>query len=91
MKTVGITRQLDQFGRIVIPKEIRKHLNINVHDPVEIYVDKDKIILEKYDPTCCFCQGTEDLLLFKDKIICKSCSEDVKQQFKTEEPEKVLT
>lgn len=48
MKSTGISRKIDDLGRIVIPKEIRNNLNINVDDEVEIYIEDKKIILEKY-------------------------------------------
>lgn len=48
MKSTGIVRKLDQLGRIVIPKELRKVLDINERDPLEIFVDEELIILKKY-------------------------------------------
>jgi len=54
MKSTGIVRKVDELGRIVIPKELRKTLHINEKDPVEVFVEKDSIILKKYTPnmTC---------------------------------------
>jgi len=48
MKATGIMRKVDELGRIVLPIELRRTLNIKVKDPMEIYVDGDKIILKKY-------------------------------------------
>src|SRR5574344_839343 len=48
MKSTGISRKIDELGRVVIPKEIRNNLNINVDDSVEIYIEDKKVILEKY-------------------------------------------
>lgn len=48
MKSTGIVRKLDQLGRIVIPKELRKVLDINERDPLEIFIDEELIILKKY-------------------------------------------
>lgn len=49
MKDTGIVRRIDELGRIVIPKEIRKNLRINTGDNVEIYMDENnKIVLKKY-------------------------------------------
>lgn len=51
MKSTGIIRKVDELGRIVIPKELRRTLGINEKDPIEIYVeDNDKIILKRYEP-----------------------------------------
>lgn len=48
MKNTGISRKIDELGRIVIPKEIRNNLNIKVDDELEIYTEDKKIIMEKY-------------------------------------------
>ena len=50
MKATGIVRRIDDLGRIVIPKEIRKTRGIKNGDPVEIFVDGDCIVLRKYEP-----------------------------------------
>ena len=51
MKATGIVRRIDELGRIVIPKEIRKTLRIREGDPLEIYTDRDgEVILKKYSP-----------------------------------------
>ncbi len=47
MKSTGIVRKVDELGRIVIPKELRRILDINVKDPIEIFVDNEKIVLKK--------------------------------------------
>jgi len=51
MKKTGIVRRIDDLGRVVVPKEIRKTLKIREGDPLEIFVDHDKeVILKKYSP-----------------------------------------
>lgn len=50
MKTTGIIRRIDDLGRIVIPKELRKSLRIKNGDSLEIFVDQEDIILKKYSP-----------------------------------------
>lgn len=50
MKETGIVRRIDELGRVVIPKEIRKTLRIKEGDPLEIYTDKDDLLLKKYSP-----------------------------------------
>ena len=54
MKSTGIVRKIDELGRIVLPIELRRGLEIDVKDPVEIFVEGDKVILKKYKPnmTC---------------------------------------
>lgn len=73
MKATGMIRHIDELGRIVIPKEMRRQMDIQSNDPVEIFVDGDHILLAKYAPTCIFCGGTENVSLFKDKKICERC------------------
>ena len=48
MKSTGIVRKIDELGRIVIPMELRRTLEINEKDPVEIFVDGEEIILRKF-------------------------------------------
>ena len=61
MKATGIVRNLDQLGRIVIPKETRKMFNLNEGEPVEIFTDGDKIIIKKYNPGCQCCGNMENI------------------------------
>lgn len=73
MKSTGIVRQIDQLGRVVIPKEIRNTLDINDRDPIEIFIDGSDIILRKHQPSCIFCGNSEDITLYKHKLICRQC------------------
>ena len=52
MKSTGIVRKMDDLGRVVIPIELRRTLEIAEKDPLEIYVDGNMIILKKYEPAC---------------------------------------
>ncbi|HLR41594.1 MAG TPA: AbrB/MazE/SpoVT family DNA-binding domain-containing protein [Virgibacillus sp.] len=54
MKSTGIVRKVDELGRVVLPMELRRTLDIHEKDAMEIYVDDDKIVLKKYKPnmTC---------------------------------------
>ena len=78
MKSTGIVRNVDELGRIVIPKEMRKLMDIASSDPVEIYVDGNKIILTKYQPCCSFCSSEVDVTEFKGKKICLNCLNEIK-------------
>lgn len=73
MKSTGIIRKVDELGRVVIPIEIRNQFNIVEKDPIEIYVDGSSIILKKLEKNCTFCNNSDDLLKFNDKLICKDC------------------
>lgn len=79
MKSTGMVRRIDELGRIVIPKEIRKKFNIEIKDPIEIYVDGSSIILKKYLPNCIFCGSSKDLVTYKDKLICSNCSKKISE------------
>lgn len=80
MKATGIVRKIDDLGRIVLPKELRKTMNINKKDPMEIYVDEDSVILKKYQPACIFCKNAENTIEYKNKIVCRECLEKMKTQ-----------
>ena len=75
MKTTGIVRKVDELGRIVLPIELRRTLGIEVRDPIEIYVDEDKILLKKYAPACIICGESDDLIEYKGQKICRKCIE----------------
>jgi len=71
MKATGIVRRIDELGRIVLPMELRKTLGIVERDPLEIFVDDDKIILRRYDPACTFTGSAVDLVDFKGRKVSK--------------------
>ncbi|NPV71109.1 MAG: AbrB/MazE/SpoVT family DNA-binding domain-containing protein [Firmicutes bacterium] len=73
MKSTGIVRKVDELGRVVIPIELRRTLDIEEKDSLEIYVDGDKIILRKYEPACVFCGNAQNVEHFKGKNVCKGC------------------
>lgn len=78
MKSTGIVRKMDTLGRVVIPIELRRTHGIDVKDSIEIFVDKDTIILKKYNPACNFCDNANDLSTFCGKSICKECLSKLK-------------
>lgn len=75
MKATGIVRKVDDLGRVVLPKELRRTLNINIKDPLEIYVDGDMIMLKKYAPVCVSCHTAKDLKEHNGIKLCKDCIE----------------
>jgi transcriptional pleiotropic regulator of transition state genes len=50
MKSTGIVRKVDELGRIVLPIELRRALDLKTKDPVEIFVEEEQIIFKKYTP-----------------------------------------
>ena len=77
MKSTGIVRKLDELGRIVLPIELRRTLNLAEKDAVEIYVDGENIILKKYQPNCIFCGEGKNLVDYKGKMICAKCAKTI--------------
>lgn len=77
MKSTGIVRRIDVLGRICLPKELRNTLGIADLDPLEVFVDGDRIIIQKYAPGCVFCHSTENLNTIWDRNICTSCAKRI--------------
>lgn len=77
MKSTGIVRKVDELGRIVLPIELRRTLEIDEKDSLEIYVDGNSVILRKYQPSCVFCGEADDVTVFKGKNICQKCLKEL--------------
>lgn len=79
MKATGIVRKVDELGRIVLPKELRNVLDINIKDPLEVYTDGDFILLKKYEPACVFCGSADNIKRIHDKNVCSDCIEELRE------------
>ena len=79
MKSTGIVRKIDDLGRMVIPIELRKTMDIDKKDPMEIFVDGDKIVLTKYEPACIFCGNADETVEFHEKVICTDCMDEMQE------------
>lgn len=73
MKNTGIVRKIDVLGRIVIPMEIRRTMQISENDAVEIFVEGENIIMHKHEYRCIFCGSAEGTTNFSGKMVCKLC------------------
>lgn len=71
MKSTGIVRRLDELGRITLPIELRRTLGVGERDALEIFVEEDRIILTKYEPTDIFTGDKENLYDFCGKKVSK--------------------
>jgi transcriptional pleiotropic regulator of transition state genes len=80
MKSTGIVRRVDELGRVVIPIELRRTLDIAEKDALEIYVDGEQIILKKYEPACIFCGQAKDVVSYRGKNICSKCFSEIKEK-----------
>ncbi|MGK9185711.1 AbrB/MazE/SpoVT family DNA-binding domain-containing protein [Priestia filamentosa] len=73
MKSTGIVRKIDQLGRVVLPKELRRNLSMEKNDPLEIFVDGDQIIFRKYQyHKACMITGKvseDNMVLANGKVI----------------------
>ena len=73
MKSTGIIRKVDDLGRIVLPIELRRVLDISERDELEIYMENDPIILQKFEPACLFCGSSRNLITYRGKNVCQDC------------------
>ena len=74
-----IIRNVDVLGRIVIPKEMRKELNIEPGNPVEIELNGKDLKVRKHEERCIFC-GKKAVHTYRNKKICNSCKEGLKNE-----------
>ncbi|MCT4662825.1 MAG: AbrB/MazE/SpoVT family DNA-binding domain-containing protein [Tissierellales bacterium] len=78
MKSTGITRKVDELGRVVIPIELRKTMDIESKDALEIFVEGDMIVLKKYEPACIFCGQARNIKNLNGKNMCSECINEIK-------------
>jgi len=80
MHDTGIVRRVDDLGRIVIPMELRRTLGIKVKDPMAIFVEGDRIILQKHKDACALCGETEgDMTDINERSVCAGCVSVIKK------------
>ena len=77
MRSTGIVRKIDELGRIVLPSELRKILNMRHGDELSISVEGDQVILEKRHDVCVFCGADEPRVEFRGRRVCGRCANDV--------------
>ena len=79
MKSTGIVRKIDNLGRITLPIELRRNLDVECGDPLEIYTETNSIVLKKYEPDCVFCGSTEKLTNYRGKNVCEACRAEMRK------------
>lgn len=77
MKSTGIVRKVDELGRI----ELRRTLDIEEKDSLEIYMDGPSIVLRKFQPACIFCDSEKDIIEFHGKNVCPQCFQEMRGLF----------
>lgn len=73
MKATGMTRPIDDLGRIVLPIELRRTMDLNEGDRMEIFTEGDTIIIRKYQAGCIFCGTVKNTMIYKGKNVCADC------------------
>ncbi|MBE6656437.1 MAG: AbrB/MazE/SpoVT family DNA-binding domain-containing protein [Ruminococcaceae bacterium] len=81
MKDIGIVRNIDEMGRLVIPKEMRRKMDIDTGDEIEFFIEGDRIVLRKFQPACFFCGSEVALVEYKGKRLCAECVAEMKAKF----------
>ena len=79
MKITGIVRKVDTLGRIVIPMEFRKVMDIKESDSLEIALNDGQVILRKFNTSCAFCGSDEDVIKYDNIAICSACRNKIKK------------
>ena len=77
MKSTGIVRKIDGLGRIVIPTELRKTMDLDEGTSMEIFVEEGRIIFEKYEKGCIFCGEMDDTFEFEGNLVCEDCLDEL--------------
>lgn len=75
----GLNRKIDVLGRVTLPIEFRRHLNMNIGDKIEVLEDNGKIIIQKYDKSCVLCGNIDNLTEYNQKHICSKCLDNLKK------------
>lgn len=77
MKKTRSIRRIDNLGRIVIPMDMRRALEIAEWDELSISLSGNKVVIEKEKPACTFCGSVSSLTEMKEKFICKKCLQEL--------------
>ncbi len=77
MKPVGIVRQIDSLGRVLIPKSLRSTLDLKDGDSLELFIEDNNIILRKYQPACIICGSAKNIVTFKGHNFCPDCVREI--------------
>lgn len=79
MRATGVSRKVDDLGRIVLPAELRRSFDIREGDHIDIAVEEDHIILSKRRSVCTFCGSQEGLRQYRNHQLCSSCIAELKR------------
>lgn len=82
MKSIGIVRKVDQLGRVVLPKELRKAMNIEEGQALEMYTEGEMIMLKKYQPGCHCCGSINVTATVQGIKLCDKCIDKFNEAIK---------
>ena len=78
MKATKVTRKVDCLGRVILPIELRRTLDLMGSNSLELFVEGNSIFLKKYEPGCTFCGNAKDISSYKGRNICARCRKQLK-------------
>ncbi len=78
MKTLAMVRKIDDLGRVVIPCELRRAMELDKGDALEMYLEEDRLVMRKFAPACIFCGGIEELMTYEGRNLCSNCIRIIK-------------
>ncbi len=73
MKPTGFIKKIDEMGRIVIPKNVRRTIDAEIGDSLQFFIDGDNIVMKKFSLSCVFCGSENNLTELNEKHICAEC------------------
>lgn len=79
VRATGVSRKVDDLGRIVLPAELRRSFDIREGDHIEIGVEDDRIVLSKQRSLCTFCGSDDGLRAYRDHQVCSTCLTELKR------------
>jgi AbrB family transcriptional regulator, transcriptional pleiotropic regulator of transition state genes len=78
-RSSGMTRKVDELGRMVLPSELRKRFRIHEGDHLAIHVEEERIVLTKVETGCVFCDSTDGVVDYRGKLICTDCKSAIEE------------
>lgn len=78
MRSTGMARKVDELGRMVLPSELRRRFRIHEGDYLGIQVEDQRIILTKVETGCVFCDAADDLVDYREKLVCQPCLDSLR-------------
>jgi transcriptional pleiotropic regulator of transition state genes len=76
-----MARKVDELGRMVLPSELRRRFRIHEGDYLGIDVEDGRIILTKVETSCVFCDSQDELIKFRDKLVCPRCVRELEHNY----------